>query len=246
MLLRHGCASPPARGGAPETDFRHTLASPAPYHMASTPNTTPPGRFAEHRPVRAPNQALMMGSAGSTREISSGSLVITACLRSPGAQHHVDVDYVVVATACAQQPHTARDIRRHDGDVDIPRLQQPGQPDLAGTAPRLRDRSDRNADRTPTPDGLFQPGLHGDRLGRMIEREKRAGVEGQSGGAFGRHPASLSSRPGVPVRPGAVEFPGAPAAGSRRAPESRRSTRPAPLPGSPARHSPQEPRPRTS
>jgi hypothetical protein len=41
-----------------------------------------------------------------------------------GAERHVDIDHVVVAATCAQQAHTARDIRRHDGDDGEPDFQE--------------------------------------------------------------------------------------------------------------------------
>src|SRR5260221_2643121 len=119
----------------------------------------------------------------------------------PGAERHMNVNDIVVAAASAQQSYAARDVRRHDGDVDVPRLQQPDQADLTGTAPRLRDGANGNADGTPAPQGLIQAGLHGDRLARVIKRKKRTGVEGESGCRARRHPASLSSRLGWPVRP---------------------------------------------
>jgi len=99
----------------------------------------------------------------------------------PGTQRHVNVDDVVVAAARAHEPDAARDVRGNDGDVDIARLQQPSQPDLPGTTPRLRDGADGNADAATAPQGLVQAGLHGDGLTGVVEREKRTGVQRKPG-----------------------------------------------------------------
>src|SRR5215472_2223957 len=94
----------------------------------------------------------------------------------PGAQRRMHVDDVVMTAERAHQPDSARDVRRHEGYIDVPRLQQPRQPDLTGTPPCLRDSADGNADSTPAPQRLVQAGLHGDGLSGVVEREKRTGV----------------------------------------------------------------------
>lgn len=81
-----------------------------------------------------------------------------------GAQGYVNVYDVVVPGASAKQPYAARDVWRHDGDVDVPRLEQASQADLPGTTPRLCDGASGNAYGTPAPQGLIQARLHDYRL----------------------------------------------------------------------------------
>ena len=69
----------------------------------------------------------------------------------PSAEGYMNVDDVVVASTGAQQTHAARDVGRHDGDIDVPGLQQSSQADLTGPAPRLRDNADGNAHGAPAP-----------------------------------------------------------------------------------------------
>ena len=66
-------------------------------------------------------------------------------------ERHVNVDDVIVTGARAQQAYAARDIRRHDGDVDVSRLQQASQADLTGATPGLRNGPDRDTDGASAP-----------------------------------------------------------------------------------------------
>jgi len=119
----------------------------------------------------------------------------------PGAEHDMDVNYVVMVNLRAHQPDTPRHAQRHDRDVDTGRPEQPGQTGLARTAPRLRDDFGRDADTSPAPPSLVQSSLHDYGLARVVEREKRAGVEREPVRRSRVHLAGLSLSPGRSVSP---------------------------------------------
>jgi hypothetical protein len=117
------------------------------------------------------------------------------------AQHDVHVNDVIMTAACAHQPHASGHAQRHDRDVNVGRLEQPGESNLTRAPPGLRDYLGRDADGSAPSPGSFQAGLHCYRLGRLVQRQKGPGIEREPGRRRAVQPAILPLGLADPVRP---------------------------------------------
>lgn len=97
----------------------------------------------------------------------------------PSTQRYVDVDDVVVPALGAHGPDNASCAKGENGDLHIRRPDEPGQANLPGATPGLRDDVRRNADRPAAPPRFRESGLHDRRFARTIEAEESARVEGK-------------------------------------------------------------------
>jgi hypothetical protein len=124
------------------------------------------------------------------------------CMLAPsGAQHDVYVNDVIMTGTRAHQPDASGDAQRHDRYVDVGRLEQPGESNLTRAPPGLSDRLSRNTNGSAPSPGGFQPGLHGYRLGRLVQRQKGPGIEREPGCRRPVQPAILPLGLAGPVRP---------------------------------------------
>jgi len=128
--------------------------------------------------------------AGNVAGVAGDDGVMTL----PGAEHDVHVHDITMVSARAHQPDATGHAERHDRDVDVTSCQEPRKAGLARAAPRLRDDFSGDADGPAAPPGRLQARLHGHRLGRVVERKERAGVERQPGSCGHAYPAILPLR----------------------------------------------------
>jgi len=118
-----------------------------------------------------------------------------------GAQRDVHVDDIGVTCRGADGADNSGHAQSHDRNVDVGRLDQPGQANLPRSAPGLRGDSDRDADRRAAPPRLGQPGLHDDGLAWVIKGQEGSGVESESNRRRRAHPAIRERRLAGAARP---------------------------------------------